>query len=155
MKITGTLIKNFFHCKRQAYLFYYGLNFYNETVKLGEAMHEEVADEIQIDNIKIDKIKDDFVVEFKKTMSNEEGSKYQLLYYLYILKEKGIFLKGLLEDLTTGKKEIIVLTKENEEKLKNTIKEIEILINNEKAPERKNLKTECKRCSFLDYCWND
>ncbi|MFW6009490.1 MAG: Dna2/Cas4 domain-containing protein, partial [archaeon] len=29
-KITGTLIKNYMHCKRQAWLYYHGINFQNE-----------------------------------------------------------------------------------------------------------------------------
>ena len=33
MHLTGTLIKNFAHCKKQAYLYYHGLNFKNDLIK--------------------------------------------------------------------------------------------------------------------------
>lgn len=58
MKITGTLINYYFHCKRQCYLFGNRLNLEDnsEIVKIGKAIHEakDISDntEIAIDNIR-------------------------------------------------------------------------------------------------------
>ena len=41
MHLTGTLIKNFVHCKRQAYLYYHGLNFRKDIIRIGDIMHEK------------------------------------------------------------------------------------------------------------------
>lgn len=154
-KITGTLIKNYFHCKRQALLYYYGINFYSEITRLGKLKHiEHGSDEIVLGEIKLDKINNKEVIEFKKTSSNLEGTKNQLLFYLYKLKEKGISRIGKLKDLTYKDEYKLELDDNNLEKIKNTLKKIKQFIENTKTiPERKKYKKECKQCSFFDYCW--
>lgn len=152
--ITGTLIKNFFHCKRQAWLYYYGINFYSELTRIGKLKHlEEGSEEIVLDNIKVDKIQDDKVIEFKKTSSNLEGNKMQLLFYMWKLKQKGIQKKGLLKDLTYKKEYEVELNEENENKLKEVFKNIQRTIEGE-MPERLPKKKLCRGCSFFDYCWS-
>ncbi len=155
MKITGTLIKNYYHCKRQAWLYYYGINFENELTRIGRMKHIDAgAEEIAFDEIKIDKIKNKEVVEYKKTFSNFEGTKMQLLYYLYILKHKGIIKKGKLKDLTHDDEEILVLDNENLIKIEKLIKEIKQFISlSKKIPEKNSKKKNCKGCSFYEYCW--
>lgn len=156
MPITGTLIKNYLHCKRQTWLYYYGINFNNEITKIGKLRHiEEGSEELAFDEIKIDKIKENKVIEFKKTSSNLEGNKMQLLYYLYILKNNGIEKEGILKDLTYGDEYVIKLNDKNLNKIKNLLNEIgEFIRNTEKIPERKLKRKECKGCSFFDYCWS-
>ena len=53
-------------------------------------MHEEQnPKEYVFEKIKVDDIKGDFLIEYKKTSSNIEGTKMQVLYYLeYFLKFK-------------------------------------------------------------------
>lgn len=153
MKITGTLIKNFFHCKRQAYLYYYGLNFRSEIVKVGELMHkEQKPKEYVFEKIKIDNIKGDFLIEYKKTSSNLEGTKHQLLYYLSYFAEKGLKLKGIIKDLTFKEDYEIELNKQTKQELEEMKTQIEKLLT-DKIPDRLKLKKECKQCSFFDYCW--
>jgi CRISPR-associated exonuclease Cas4 len=155
MHITGTLIKNYLHCKRQAWLYYYGINFKNELTKIGRLKHLEAgSEELVFDEIKIDKIKKNEVIEFKKTFSNIEGTKMQLLYYLYKLKQNGIEKTGRLKDLTYGDEHILELNDENLNKIESLIKEMEEFIENTKLiPDRKYKRKECKGCSFSDYCW--
>ena len=58
MKVTGTLINYYFHCKRQCYLFGNRLNLEDnsETVNIGKILNEERADnentEIEIQRLK-------------------------------------------------------------------------------------------------------
>ena len=63
MKVNGTLMNYYFHCKRQCFLHGNRINLENnsENVKIGKALHEaKLSDgkntELEIDNIKIDKI---------------------------------------------------------------------------------------------------
>lgn len=153
-KLTGTLIKNYFHCKRQAYLYSQGINFKNETTKMGNLLHKEnKSKEFIIENIKIDDI--DFekkeVIEYKKSSANLDGSKMQLLFYLYILKEKGINFRGILKDIDFGDEYEIYLDKDNLEKLDLFFNEIDDLLKN---PIPKPIKKQgCNKCSFYDYCW--
>ena len=154
MHLTGTLIKNFVHCKRQAYLYYHGLNFRNDLVRIGEIMHEEQASkEYVFEKIKVDDIKGEFLIEYKKTSSNIEGTKIQVLYYLEYFHNKGLHLKGKIIDLTYNKEYPIEFNEETKKNLQKLKEEINLTIDGE-IPERKKLKRECKGCSFRDYCWS-
>jgi len=153
--ITGTLIKNYFHCKRQAYLYYYGLNFWNESMKIGQLMHDEKKGrELIFEKIKIDDIKGNVLIEYKKTFANLEGSINQLLYYLKYFKSKGLILEGKIINLTNNKEQLIKLTDDKEKKLDLIIKEIKYTLT-KKIPKRLSKKSNCRDCSFIDYCWCD
>ena len=155
MKITGTLIKNYLHCKREAYLYYYGLNFRNELVKIGEVMHEEQnPNEFVFESLKIDDIQDNDIVEFKKTSSNKEGTKFQVLWYLKYFKDRGLNLKGRIVDLTNNSSKIVVLNENNERELLNLIEEIKSVLKGD-LPEKNKRRKNCKGCSFFDYCWSE
>lgn len=104
MKITGTLMNYYFHCKRQCYLFGNRLNLEDnsEQVKIGKAIHEQKLDndqnaEIAIENIRLDKLTKEYLTEVKKSDASLESCKWQLIFYLKVLKDKGINRKGKLE----------------------------------------------------------
>lgn len=88
MKVNGTLINYFIHCKRQCYLFGNRINLEDnsENVKIGKILHEERAQkdntEIAIENIKLDKLTKEYLTEVKKSDADIEASKWQLLLYL-------------------------------------------------------------------------
>lgn len=162
MTVTGTLVNYYIHCKRQCYLHGNKLNLEDnsEIVKIGKAIHEGrgSADntELSIDQIKIDKLTKEYLIEVKKSDADLEAAKWQLLYYLYILKEKGVKRKGRLEivekNRSGGKQEIIILDEVNEEKIRKIVKEIEELLASEIIPER--LETaSCKKCAYYEYCY--
>lgn len=70
MRVNGTLVNYYFHCKRQCYLHGNRMNMEDnsEQVKIGKAL-----------------------------------AKWQLLFYLKVLKDKGIIRKGKLEFVEKGK----------------------------------------------------
>ena len=163
MKVNGTLVNYYFHCKRQCYLHGNRLNLEDESenVKIGKAIHEEKCDkernrEITIDNIKLDKLTTKYLTETKKSDADIEAAKWQLLYYLKILKSKGIIRKGKLEIVEKNKqnKSIIIvnLTDEIEQRLNMIEKEIIKLIDGNNEPEVINDK-KCKQCAYYAYCY--
>jgi len=153
MKLTGTLIKNFFHCKRQAYLYHSGLNFRNDLVRIGEIMHEEQKPkEYVFEKIKVDDIKGEFLIEYKKTSSNLEGTRMQATYYLEYFHNKGIPLKGKIIDLTYDKEYIVEWNEQAKQELEQLKNDVKTMIRGA-IPDRKRLRKECKGCSFNDYCW--
>ena len=162
MKITGTMINYYFHCKRQCYLIANRLNLEDnsEVVQIGKAMHEERAEaentEISIDNVRLDKLTEEYLIEVKKSDSDVEASKWQLILYLKILKDKGIIRKGKLEFIEKkkqSKKVILVeLTEELEKQLAINLKNIEQLLKQDKIPAVLN-KASCKKCAYYDYCY--
>lgn len=162
MQINGTLINYYFHCRRQCYLHGNKLNLEDnsELVKIGKAIHEEKAkgknSEIEIDNIKIDKLSKEYVTEVKKSDADIEAATWQLLYYLKVLKEKGIVRKGKLEIIEKNKTEksivMVELNEKEENELEYYIQEIEKMINSDKIPERLD-KSTCKKCAYYEYCY--
>ena len=163
MNINGTIINYYFHCKRQCYLHGNRLNMEDnsEQVKIGKAIHEERAEnknntEIAIDNIRMDKLTKEYLTEVKKSDANAEAAKWQLLYYLKVLKTKGVIRKGKLEFAEKNKKDkkiiIIELTDEVEKELDKYIDEIEQLLNQDRIPECIN-KSTCKKCAYYEYCY--
>ena len=72
----------------------------SEDVRIGRVLHEISEDrvsEVAFENIKLDKISKDYVVEVKKSDSDIEAAKWQLLLYLYKLEQVGVKKKGRLE----------------------------------------------------------
>lgn len=162
MKVNGTLMNYYFHCKRQCYLFGNRLNLEDnsEEVKIGKAIHEERAEkentEIAIENIKLDKLTAEYLTEVKKSDADIEASKWQLILYLKVLKDKGIDRKGKLEFVEKNKSSkktmIIELTDEVEKELNQYIHEIESLLQGEEIPPVLD-KPKCKKCAYYEYCY--
>lgn len=163
MQVNGTLINYYFHCRRQCYLHGNRLNLEDnsEQVKIGKAIHEEKAtdsknSEIAIDNIRLDRLTKEYLTEVKKSDADAEAAKWQLLFYLKVLKSKGIERKGRLEFVEKNKKDkkviIVELTEEIEMELDNYISSIEQLLVQEKPPECIQTNT-CKKCAYYEYCY--
>lgn len=163
MRVNGTLINYYFHCRRQCYLHGNRLNLEDnsETVQIGKAIHEERQEqskdtELAIDNIKIDKLTKDYLVEVKKSDADVEASKWQLLYYLKVLKEKGVERKGKLEfvekNKTKNKILYFELTEENMKELDFYVESIEQLLQEENIPDVLN-EPKCKKCAYYEYCY--
>ena len=162
MKINGTLMNYYIHCPRQCYLHANRLNMENnsEDVKIGKALHEEKykdddSSQIAIDNIKLDKLTKDYLTETKKSDADVEASRWQLIYYLYVLKEKGINRKGKLEFIQKNKDKKVMIVELNDEvevELLNKMNEIQKLMQNQKVPDVVERK-HCKKCAYYDYCF--
>lgn len=162
MRVNGTLMNYYFHCKRQCYLHGNRLNLEDnsEQVKIGKALHEErdkkENTEIALENIRLDKLSSEYLTEVKKSDADVEAAKWQLLFYLKILKEKGVIRKGKLEFIEKGKtdKKILYyeLTDELEKELESYVSSIEILLESDEIPEVLNT-SQCKKCAYYEYCY--
>ena len=163
MNVNGTLVNYYFHCKRQCYLLGNKLDLEDnsELVKIGKALHEEKAMdkknvEIAVENIRLDKLTKEYLTEIKKSDADTEAARWQLIYYLMVLKEKGVKRKGRLQFIEKNKKdkktEIIELIPELEEKMKEYVVEIKDLLLQDKPPECIH-KPMCKKCAYYEYCY--
>lgn len=160
--VTGTLINYYFHCKTQCWLHANRLNLEDnsEDVRIGKVLHEineekNKQTEISIDNIKIDKITRDYLVEVKKSDSDPEAVKWQVLLYLYKLKQKGVEKKGKIEYIekrADKKVDFIELDEVNEKELLEVLNSIETLINQE-IPPKPIFENKCKKCAYFEYCF--
>ena len=162
MNVNGTLINYYFHCRRQCYLHGNRMNLEDnsEVVKIGKALHEERAgkdnSEIAIENIRMDKLTREYLTEIKKSDADVEAAKWQLFFYLKVLKEKGIVRKGKLEFIEKNKSQkkvmILELTEEIESQLNEHVKAIEELLDSDEVPPGLN-KASCKKCAYYEYCY--
>ena len=162
MNITGTLINYYFHCPRQCYLHAHRLNLEDnsEDVRIGKVLHELNEEkskqaEIKIDNVKLDKITKEYLTELKKSDSDPEAVKWQVLLYLYKLKQKGIIRKGKIEYAEKNrntKQEILELDETNEKELLATLERIEAFISLP-APPPARPEPKCKKCAYYEYCF--
>lgn len=163
MKITGTIINYYFHCKRQCWLFGNRINLEDnsEDVRIGKIMHElktqgKKQTEISIDNVKIDKITDDYLVEIKKSDADLEAVKWQVLLYLKKLKDKGIEKMGKIEIIEKNKQDkkihYVELTQEYEKELNRLLIEIENLLLQPQPP-KVEYEPKCKKCAYYEYCF--
>ncbi|MFK2822575.1 CRISPR-associated protein Cas4 [Arcobacter sp. YIC-80] len=161
--VNGTLINYYFHCKRQCYLHANRINLEDnsEDVRIGKILHEineekSKKSEISIENIKIDKLTRDYLVEVKKSDSDVESVKWQVLLYLYKLKQKGVIKKGKIEFIEKNKQDkkihYIELDELSEKKLLKILNEIETFINQDTPPQSK-FESKCRKCAYYEYCF--
>ena len=122
-RVTGVMIYYYFVCKRKLWYFINEINMEsdNENVMLGKLLDENSYrrddKHINIDNvINIDFIKEHQELhEIKKSKAIEEAGIWQVKYYLYYLKQRGV--KGLTAkiDYPMIKKNIVVELSEDDE----------------------------------------
>ncbi|PRR79756.1 hypothetical protein CLLU_34310 [Clostridium luticellarii] len=133
----------------------------SEDVHIGKIIHELKSEgkknaEISIDNVKIDKITKDYLVEIKKSDADIEAVKWQVLFYLSLLKSKGINREGKIEFQEKNKQDkkiiYVSLTEENEMKLKELSSNMEKLFEEDMPPKVKKVKG-CRKCAYYEYCY--
>ncbi|NOZ90652.1 MAG: Dna2/Cas4 domain-containing protein, partial [Epsilonproteobacteria bacterium] len=85
-----------------------------------------------------------------------EAVKWQVLLYLYKLKQKGIFKKGKIEFIEKKKQSkkihYIELNEVNEKELLKVVADIEKLIDKPKPPTPK-FERHCRKCAYYEYCF--
>lgn len=160
-RITGVMIYYYFICKRKLWYFCHEINMENdnENVMLGKLLDETTyrRDEkhINIDNtINIDFIKEHKELhEVKKSRAIEEAGIWQVKYYLYYLRKRGVTnLKAQIDYPLLKKNLIIELSNEDICKLENVIFNISE-INNQDMPPNFCQKRICKKCAYHDLCF--
>lgn len=158
---TGTQVNYYFVCHRKLWLFSHGLDMEHtsDVVYMGKLISEESYQrekkELLIDGaIKIDFLGRDGVIhEVKKSDKVEQAHEFQLLYYLYYLKQKGINnIRGEINYPKLRKKNAVLLTPENEQKLTDVLNQMEAIIHRSEIPERLKISF-CKKCSYFELCW--
>jgi CRISPR-associated exonuclease Cas4 len=132
----------------------------SDLVSLGKLLHSKSykdEKEYTIDNlISVDFIKKQDCLELhevKKSSKMEKAHEYQLLYYMYYLKEKkGIKnIKGIINYPKMRKKVMIDLNESKEKELNTIIGDIDNLINSD-IPKSERTKI-CRKCAYFEFCW--
>ena len=158
---TGTMINYYFVCKRELWLFSHGLQCEDKSdlVTLGRLLHEDSykksRKEFQFDAIKVDWIdlKKKVIHETKKSNKSEDAHRWQLKYYLYFLKQRGIGdFTGELNYPKLNKKEEVTLRPGDDDEIEKIIKDIDEITARPAPPPVINAKI-CKSCSYMELCY--
>lgn len=158
-ELNGTIIKSYMACNRQGWLASRKLTplTTNIFIQMGTSLSNiRKESRKRVGNIEIDEVvkgKYLIVKEYKKTFSNIEASKMQLLFYMKNLKEELNLKKieGYIISEETDEKMFLPLDVKNEERIDILIEEILIALNNNKVPSFTRIKL-CDYCGHNMYC---
>lgn len=159
-KTQGIKVNYYYICKRKLWLFDKGISLEStsDRVMQGKVLHEnsyerEKNKEVLIDNIiRLDIINDEYVKEVKISSKMQQADKMQILYYLLLLKEKGIIRKGSLNYTKEKRVEVIELTDRDELILQKTLIDINEILAQQYPPKFEKLPY-CKKCSYYEFCF--
>lgn len=159
--VTGAMVYYYYVCKRKLWYFSHQLDMEHtsDLVGMGKLVDEEaysrekkhilVDDTINIDFLKSWKV----VHEVKKSRSIEPASIHQLKYYMSVLEEKGVEVeKGILDFPKLKRREVIYLSDEDREELRNTVRDIQEIVKAPFPPPLEKMKI-CKSCAYYEFCF--
>ncbi|MTI48948.1 MAG: CRISPR-associated protein Cas4 [Firmicutes bacterium] len=159
-KITGVMVYYYFVCKRKLWYFFKEITMEqnSELVGIGKLVDEttykrEKKNILIEENIKIDFLKDWRVIhEVKKSRKVSEASKWQLRYYIWILRKKGVDIEmGILDYPLLRKREDVLVSEKDAIELENILKLIRKIVR-DKVPPKIEKKNICKRCAYYELC---
>jgi len=154
---------------------------HSPLVELGRLIHEEamakahsatqkepIFSEVSIEGFaRIDRIAGELVYEIKRrpskrrapimSQSNEavDAHRLQLLYYLYLLHERGLDLKGVLYYPEQNRREMVQLDEASLRILQEVLHAIQQLRTQPLPPQMPKPMTICRTCAYQELCWCD
>lgn len=161
--ITGMMVYYYQVCHRKLYYFTHELQMEqnNEAVALGRLLDENsytrdsvrhitIDDTISVDFIRKGKI----LHEIKKSRSVEEASIWQLKYYLYYLRERGMTgIRGQIDYPLLKQTVSVELTEEDLSEIPGMLAEIRRICSESLPENRFPAKKFCKNCAYYDLCF--
>ena len=159
--VTGTEFNYYQICHRKLWLFSHGIQMEQDSdlVLQGKLIHEHSyprkKKEIYIDGtIKIDFFdEEEGVHEVKKSNKMEDAHIYQLLYYIYYLRQKNVDVnKGVINYPKQRRKVDVEFTPEKELEIETMINNIQLIKNRQNPPDLEKKKI-CRRCSYQELCY--
>ena len=156
---TGTQVNYHFVCKRKLWLFSrnFEMERSSDLVLLGRLLHEtsysRKTKEIDLGPIKIDFLaKGCEVHDIKRSKRIEAAHVYQMLYYLYWLKRRGVVARGMIDYPLLRRRQAVELTEEKEKEIEKILGDIKHVLSNHNPPAVQK-KSYCRRCSYYELCW--
>lgn len=162
IRIGGTELNYFLICPKKLWLFSHGIEMerHSDRVDLGRLLHEESYPRARHKEMLIDGLlRIDFdestgtIHEVKMSKAFEKAHVYQLLYYLYYLKCKGVEgLSGVLNYPKSRRTQKVELSPEIERELEELLSACREIKGSEICPVEKQ-GTKCRKCSYEELCW--
>ena len=162
-RITGTQIQYYYVCHRKLWLFTHHVTMeqtYDVVYQgkiLGETSYSREKKDLALDaGVVVDwlDVQDGVLHETKRGKSVEEAHRWQVKYYLWIARQKGINVsKGMINYPRLKRMEEVVLTGADVKRLEKITAEIHAIIHRETPPNRINKKF-CRKCAYYELCWS-
>lgn len=158
--ISGMQVYYYFVCQKKLWYFSHDICMENESenVQIGkildETSYKNKDKHIMIDNvINIDFLSEHNVLhEIKKSRKIEEASIWQVKYYIYYLKKRGVDnIKGKIDYPLLKQSLMVELSDDDVDTLKKVLNNIQSIINS-KLPPKDESKKYCKLCAYYDFC---
>jgi CRISPR-associated exonuclease Cas4 len=159
-RITGVMVQYYKSCKRELWLFSHGIDYNeeDENILIGRQIHED-SYRRKRKNLRIGPVSFDYteggdnvtVFEVKKSSSLVEPALYQVYYYLWYLKQRGVNARGCLVYPKEHKRETVELTPGVEEEIQEILRDITKIKNMPRPPEVQK-KSHCRGCSYYEFC---
>jgi CRISPR-associated exonuclease Cas4 len=158
--ITGTQISYYNICHRKLWLFSKNISteHTSELVEIGNIIHENSYSrsrkEVCLEGIKVDLLESrrGVIHEVKKSRALEAAHLWQLRYYLYYFKTIGVEMEGIIDYPKIRRRDMVILTDDDSEKIKNMLAEICEVLSKAVPPQPIN-KPYCKKCSYYEFCY--
>jgi len=160
-RITGVMVYYYFVCKRKLWYFAHEIQMEqnNENVQIGSILDEKSyardRKHINIDQIiNIDFIRETNILhEVKKSRKIEDASIWQVKYYIYYLKTRGMEgVRGRIDYPLLKKSMNVELSEEDENEMTKVLDDIKEIISQPVPPGLIKQKI-CKSCAYLDLCY--
>ena len=160
-EISGMMIYYLFVCQRKLWYFYHQISMEseNEDVQIGKIVDDtsyiREKKHINIDNIiNIDYFQDSHILhEVKKSKSIEIAGIWQLKYYIYYLKGRGVEnLSGRIDYPLLKKNVQVELAQEDESAIRQQVEKIKDIVS-AGSPPKVESKSICKKCAYYDLCY--
>jgi len=165
MTLTGIIVMEWHVCKRKVWVKMNGVSLERQSdlVAEGKRLQEktyrkraEKNKQLELPGIKVDYYDPatQTIHETKKSPSMVKAHRWQVKYYLYVMRQHGIGVqKGILEYPKHHKKEEVFLSEEDEKVLQALPADVEALLNGTCPPPVK--KRFCQKCAFCEFCYTD
>jgi CRISPR-associated exonuclease Cas4 len=160
--ITGTMVNYYHHCKRQVWYFAkhitmeHGSDMVFQGKLLNDTSYDREKKEIDIEHVKLDffNIHDGVLHEIKKSSSFSHAHKWQVLYYLFFLKSRGIWpIEAEINYPKEKRVDKVQLSSEYESKINEILVDIQNLLAANQPPCSDCKIAVCKKCSYFDFCY--
>ncbi len=161
---TGTQVAYYFLCGRKLWLFSRGLGLerHSELVNLGKVIDEfsfgrdKRQESFSDEPVKVDflRVKDGVVVhEVKKSNKMEEVHEWQVKYYIWYLRRKGISVReGVIHYPRSFRTKKVKFTDEDARLIEEALKGIKEILSLPQPPPPRRAKI-CSKCAYFEFCF--
>ena len=160
VRITGVMISYYFICHTKLWLFAHNISLEreHENVKIGREIHrtgyKREKKEIELPGMKLDFIKKGDVLEIhevKKSRKMMAADRYQVIYYLYELRKRGIEAKAVINYPVIRETLHMNPTEDDFRRIEEIKQEIKEMVSGPfPAPKRKRI---CPKCAYYEFCF--